>query len=126
MKTSCFKYYTGDLGVAICLYPPIDWSGLRFPALAPTPSIFYDIKAGRIDQKEYERRYREEVLAHLDAQQIYNTFKSNVLLCWESPEKFCHRHIVSRWIFENLNIEVPEWNIKDEQMSKSNSTNPLF
>jgi len=126
MKTSYFKYYTGDMGVAICLYPPIDWSGLQFPALAPSTSSFYDIKSEKIDKKEYEKRYREEILAKLDAQQVHNMFKNNVLLCWEKSGEFCHRHIVSAWIKEQLNIEVPEWNIKDEQLLKSKNINPLF
>ena len=129
MKTSYFKYYTGDMGVAICLYPPIDWVGLQFPALAPTPSIFYAIKSGKIDEKEYEKRYREEVLSKLDPQEIYNMFKNNVLLCWEQ-QGFCHRHIVSAWLQENLEgVEVPEWRPSDEkieQLKKDKKINPLF
>ncbi|MFA5153710.1 MAG: hypothetical protein WC554_14210 [Clostridia bacterium] len=125
MKTSYFKYYTGDDGVAVCLYPPIDWGGLQFPALAPSRDIFYAIKSGKIDETEYERRFREEILIRLDPQQIYNMFKNNVLLCWENPEKFCHRKIISQWIFENLKIEVPEWKKKD-QFKKVKNVNPLF
>ena len=126
MKTSCFKYYTGDDGVAICLFPPDDWSGMQFPALAPTRDMFFSIKSGKIDQKEYEKRYREEILSKLNPKQVYEMFKHNVLLCFENPEQFCHRRIVSSWIKQNLNIEVPEWNIKDEQLKKTNNTNPLF
>ena len=63
MKTSCFKNYTGDMVVAICLYPPLDWSGLTFPALAPEKQAFYAIKQGKITQVEYEKRYRENILS---------------------------------------------------------------
>jgi hypothetical protein len=126
MKTSCFKCYTGDMGVSICLYPPIDWIGMQFPVLAPTRDIFFAKKSRKIDEKEYEKRYREEVLSKLDPQKIYNMFKNNVLLCWEESG-FCHRKIVSQWLRETLNVEVPEWNIKDEQLlKKSKNTNPLF
>lgn len=129
MKTSCFKYYTGDDGVAICLYPPLDWDGLRFPSLAPYRRTFFEKKEGKIDEKEYERKYREEVLSKLDPQQIYDMFKDNVLLCWEDPGVFCHRRIVSCWLKETIGIEVPEWNIKDEQLEqlkKDKKISPLF
>jgi uncharacterized protein (DUF488 family) len=52
-------------------------------------------------------------------------FKNSVLLCWENPGEFCHRRIVASWIFENLKIEVPEWNVQDEKILSKNS-NPLF
>jgi hypothetical protein len=129
MKTSCFKYYTGEMGVAICLYPPIDWSGLRFPALEPERDIFFAIKNGQITQKEYEKLYRENTLGRLDPQTILNMFDKNVLLCWEDPGEFCHRRIVAKWIEESLGIEVPEWNYKDEkllQLQQNKNIKPLF
>ena len=136
MKTSCFKYYTGDMGVAICLYPPIDWTGLNFIPLEPTPEIFFQKKSGKIDEKEYEKRYREEVLSKLDPKQVYNMFRDNVLLCWEEPvfdknrniinegKGFCHRHIIGKWIWENLRIETQEW--RSEKDNKPLKNKPLF
>ena len=126
MKTSCFKYYTGDMGVAICIYPPIDWTGLRFPALEPDRNAFFAIKHSVITQEQYEKLYRGNILSRLDPKKIYAMFQNNVLLCWEDPGEFCHRRIVAKWLEENLEIEVPEWNIKDEQLKKSNNTTPLF
>lgn len=117
------------MGVAICIYPPIDWTGLRFPALEPDRKTFFAIKNGAITREEYEKRYREDVLSKLNPQDIYNMFKNNVLLCWELPGEFCHRRIVAKWIEENIGIEVPEWNSKDEkieQMIKDKNIKPLF
>lgn len=136
MKTSCFKYYRGDMGVAICIYPPAGWDGMQFPALAPDRQTFYAIKNGSITQEQYEKLYRENTLARLDPREVYNMFKNNVLLCWETPvldnnrniinkgAGFCHRHIISHWIWENLKIEVREWSPLDEKIKTS--TNPLF
>jgi hypothetical protein len=117
------------MGVAICIYPPIGWDGLRFPSLAPDRSTFYAIKNGQINQEEYERQYRDQVLSKLNPQYVYDMFKNNVLLCWENPGEFCHRRIVSSWIKEELGIEVPEWNIKDEkieQLQQNKNIKPLF
>lgn len=128
MKTSCFKYYRGDMGVAICIYPPAGWDGMQFPALAPDRQTFYAIKNGSITQEQYEKLYRENTLARLDPHEVYDMFKHCVLLCWETSG-FCHRFIVAAWIKENLGIEVPEWTIQDEkieQLSKDKNIKPLF
>jgi len=125
MKTSCFRYYTGDDGVSVCLYPPIDWSGIQFINLAPDKQTFFEKKAGQMTNEEYEKRYKEEILSKLDPHKIYNMFKNNVLLCWEGERTHCHRRLIAEWIQENVGIEVPEWNIKDE-IKKSNNINPLF
>lgn len=124
MKTSSFKTYKGDKGVAICIYPPIDWMSARFPALEPDRQTFFSKKADQIDEKQYEEQYRERVLSKLDPQKIYDTLKGQVLLCWEEPGEFCHRRIVSLWIEENLGIEVPEWKPGDDE--PDNFQKPLF
>ncbi|HRT03967.1 MAG TPA: hypothetical protein P5513_08515 [Candidatus Diapherotrites archaeon] len=126
MKTSNFKNYKGDRGVAICIYPPIDWTGERFPALCPDRDTFFSKKMNNISEEEYDKQYRERVLSKLDPHKIYSILKDRVLLCWEDPEfdkdgniinsgsGFCHRHIVSKWILENLGIEVKEWRPGDD------------
>lgn len=129
MKTSNFRRYTGSKGVAICLYPPIDWDGLRFPTLAPPNHLFFAKKAGKVDELAYERIYYEEVLSKLDPQQIYNMFRDKVLLCWEKPGEFCHRRLIAKWIFDELGIEVTEWTPADEKMEKlikDKNIKPLF
>jgi hypothetical protein len=136
MKTSCFRRYTGDNGVAISISVPIGYTGAQFPALAPDKNTFYSKKSGEIDETQYEKQYRERVLANLDASDIYDIFSNSVLLCWENPvfdndgkiinkdRGFCHRYIVSQWIEEELGIEVPEWNPSDEKKISKNK--PLF
>jgi hypothetical protein len=126
MKTSNFKIYRGDKGVAFCLYPPMDWTGARFPALEPPRKLFFARKAEQITQEEFEKGYKEEILSKLDPEIIYNQLKDYVLLCWEpaifdqkgnvinSGKGFCHRHLVSQWIFEKLNIVIKEWEPADE------------
>lgn len=125
MKTSCFKYYTGDQGVSICVYPPIDWTGCQYLGLAPDRQLLFDMKNGKLTKEQYEKLYRENTLSKQDPKRIYEMFKHNVLLCWESPGKFCHRRIVAKWIEENLGIEVLEWNPQDDIIINS-KTNPLF
>lgn len=124
MKTSNFKIYDGDQGVAICVYPPLDWNGAQYPALAPDRQTFFAKKAGDIDEVEYEKQYRELVLSKLDAKKILETFRKSVLLCWEPPGEFCHRRILADWIQEETGVEVPEWKPGDDD--PNNISTPLF
>jgi hypothetical protein len=126
MKTSNFKTYKGDNGVSVCIYPPIDWTGSRFPSLEPDRQTFFAKKADEINEEEYEKRYRERVLSKLDPKNVYDTLKGQVLLCWEAPGEFCHRRIIANWIQEELGIEVPEWKPGDDTIESSDYQKPLF
>ena len=114
MKTSCFKCYKGKDGVSIARRSPKGINVPEYFQLQPDAITFYAIKNGEIDQIEYEKRYRNITLSLLNPQEVYDTLKNKVLLCWEPSDSFCHRHIVSKWISEKLGIEVPEWKPEDE------------
>jgi uncharacterized protein (DUF488 family) len=124
MKTSNFKTYRGDMGISICLYPPLDYAGAQYPSLAPDRQTFFAKKAGDIDEKEYEKQYREKILSKFDPKEIYEQLQRNVLLCFEPAGEFCHRRIFSDWIQENLGIEIPEWQPGDDD--PDNFQKPLF
>lgn len=61
----------------------------------------------------YANKYHETILDNFDAKSLaYELFdlsdhKDIVLLCYETPEKFCHRHLVSKWFNDN-NIDCEE------------------
>ncbi len=71
------------------------WTGERYLPLAPTPDM---LKIA--DGAEYEKAYRERILAKLDPQKVYADLGDNaVLLCYEKWDdvkaggKCCHRRI---------------------------------
>jgi len=123
MKTSNFKSYKGNNGIAICLYPPLNWSGPTFSKLAPDKDTFFKKKTNQITEEEYEQQYNTRVLSKLEPSDIYNELKDKVLLCYEDSNEFCHRFLVAKWIKQELNIEISEWKPSDEI---KDSTNPLF
>ena len=44
-----------------------------------------------------------------------------VLLCYEKPEDFCHRHLFARWIMHNgADIKIEEF---DKEKTKSEESN---
>ena len=131
MKTGCFNWYKEKNGVAICLRPPVSYKGERFKELSPPLKTFIAIKNNKINHQQYEYEYRNLILSKLDPIEIYHMFDGKVLLCWEEPlfdastnnivnsgTGFCHRHIVSSWIFESLGVRIEEWR-KNEKSSPS-------
>jgi len=53
--------------------------------------------------------YYEEVLSKLDPKTVYDELGEDaVIMCWESSEKFCHRHIVADWLEQQLGIKIKE------------------
>lgn len=73
------------------------------------------------DEEQYEKMYREQILDKLDPLEVYNDLGEDaILLCYESytkceaGETFCHRHMVARWLEEELErqygivVEIPE------------------
>ena len=62
----------------------------------------------------YKEKYIETVLKNLNPHSIVNTLyrisngKDIILLCYETPEKFCHRKLVSDW-FNNNGITCREY-----------------
>ena len=38
-----------------------------------------------------------------------------ILLCYETPEDFCHRHVVAWWAERALGISIPEISLIKQQ-----------
>jgi hypothetical protein len=73
--------------------------------------------------EEFTRLYHEEILGPLNPEAVVNELQETAgdripaLLCWESPEpgpQWCHRSLVSVWLWEKLALEVPEFGHEHE------------
>ena len=101
------------------------WSGEKYPALFPTWDI---IKIE--DPVKYEKMYREQVLDKLDPLKVYEDLEDAIILCHESIDKieagetFCHRHIIAKWLEEelwlryNMDVKIPELTNEKEELKK--------
>jgi uncharacterized protein YeaO (DUF488 family) len=80
--------------------------------LAPSWELLGEWNQGRLTEEQYVQRFQQEVLAPLDASVIVKDLLLGhtdcVLLCYEGPGKFCHRHIVARWLKANAGVDVAE------------------
>ena len=80
------------------------WGGPKYAPLFPTWEM-----VNCEDKETYEKMYRDQILSKLDPLKVYNDLGENaILLCHESiariekGETFCHRHMVARWLEEEL------------------------
>ena len=90
--------------VAISRGIPKWYEGRRYLPLAP-PWDLLKVK----DAQLYYQLYHEQVLSRLDPHQVYADLGPEaILLCWESPGKFCHRRIVAEWLETALGIKIEE------------------
>lgn len=100
--------------ISIALKPPKEWNGLQYRKLAPKEEFFYKWRENR-DNEYYIEHFNSEVLAILDAnivleelQGLANGYDSIALVCYELPNEFCHRHLISQWLMLN-GFEVEEY-----------------
>ena len=76
--------------------------------LAPPYSLLQDYKNKKADDIDYTRRFMMH-LSNLDPQRIVASIPPlSILLCYEKPSDFCHRHIIAQWIETNTGIIVQE------------------
>ena len=89
--------------ISIARFNPKWYTGLSYIDLAPTKSILSRYKE-TFDERTYVEAYRNIVLKRFDPDQLesdlYRLAQNSriVLLCYEKPTDFCHRHIVSAWL----------------------------
>lgn len=111
MYTSYYsKHGNNRNAVAISVKPPDWYTGVTYPILAPTWDLVRDVKSGRITEEEYTTEYLK--LIKKRGATPYRTLadlgENAILLCYEKPTDFCHRHIVALWIETETGIKAPE------------------
>lgn len=99
--------------VSICGKAPEWYKGLQYKKLAPKWKFFQEWKKNG-DNHFYVQCFNKQVLSSLNAKEIYDeltalTLSTDIaLVCYESPERFCHRHLVANWFREN-GFAIKEW-----------------
>jgi hypothetical protein len=112
--TSCWRtsLLPGHAPIGISRGTPRGRSGFRrYTRLQPGP---WFSTAGL---EEFTKLYNEQILGPLDPEVVVKDLldiadgRIPALLCWEPPEpgaQWCHRSLVSVWLWEKLSLEVPE------------------
>ena len=107
MRTSYFAKYRHlhlNDGISIALSAPIEIE--TYPDLFPTWKMLSEYKKTK-NKEQYIQEY-SQILNKLDPQKVCDDLKDKTILCWESSEKFCHRHLVADWLREKLGVKIKE------------------
>lgn len=99
--------------VCVAGYAPkffYDTPNARFyPDLAPRRGWFWEWKNGHLSNDWYIAKYNETVLSKLNPEKVVEDLGDNaVMLCYEKPGDFCHRHLIADWIAKNTGMTVEE------------------
>lgn len=114
------KLYTSYFGkslnhpqaVAITVRPPPFSPKVRHcDQLAPTWKLVSAYKTGEINAEEYKKRYLDMLRRKNDGDPrnvLMYLRDGDVLLCYEKPGEFCHRHVAAEWLKTVEGVEVEE------------------
>ena len=81
----------------------------EYKILAPKYWWWKKWKDENLGEQYYIDMYYKTVLDKLNPFEVYKELGSNaVLLCYEKPNEFCHRHIVADWLFRTTGNKVME------------------
>jgi len=98
--------------VSIAGRAPDFYKGPQYKSLAPEYKMFMDWKKGRINNSEYTTIFLKH-LETLDKEAVRRALEGFgedvILLCYEKPGDFCHRHIVADWLESNFGWRVDEY-----------------
>jgi len=110
--------------ISICGKAPTWFTGPQFKILAPRwvwwrewHDKFQDDLDGAESVAWYSQKYAKTVLSKLDPKRVSSELEDIItenggsrgcLLCFETPEKFCHRHLAARWL-SGSGIPCSEW-----------------
>lgn len=95
--------------ISIALYTPIYFKARRYNILSPSPEIL-SLK----DNEELYTKKFNDALKSINPMSVFETLeelshrRDIVLLCYEKPPQFCHRHLVAEWLEKELGIKVEE------------------
>jgi len=91
----------GIIPVNIAQYQPSWFRGDSIKELAPSPSLFRELKDKMITEKEFNRRYFNQI-NKLNKNEILNKInqigEEVALLCYEKNIDECHRKIAGEWL----------------------------
>lgn len=87
--------------------------------MAPKYSWWKEWHDNHLSEQWYIEKYKETVLQTLNPNKVVQDLQkignNVILLCFETPEKFCHRHLVAEWLNTQLKLDIREYTLQSQQ-----------
>lgn len=110
----------GYIPISISRIKPKWYTGATAIELSPSADLLYQYKNGFVDVEQYTARYFREldkrvVNVYLKQwEKLANNTKGVVLLCYEKPNDFCHRHLLADFMNKEYGFNITEIDVKKE------------
>ena len=85
--------------ISIARYNPRGVDIFQYLNVAPKDQILWRYKKFG-NEEEYTTAYMKQ-LDTLNVHEVADDLYGKILLCYEKPENFCHRHILAEWLRKN-------------------------
>lgn len=84
--------------IAITRFTPKYYNGKKDLRLAPSEHLLTEKQCGNMSEELFAALFKKQ-LSKLNKEKVLAELGDNViLLCYETPDEFCHRHIVGEWL----------------------------
>lgn len=103
-------------------------------SFAPSEDLLTGYKSGKYTEQDYKRIYATQIFEWLkninmsvrewadQLADIFEDYKAVVFMCYETPDKFCHRHVLRK--FMNLQgVECEEYGVDKREVYGYNPGN---
>ena len=85
--------------VSVAGAAPDGFAGTQYRKLAPKYDWWKKWHDEKLSDEWYVERYNNTVLNALNPADVLKYLGDDkILLCWEGPGKFCHRHLIAEWL----------------------------
>ncbi len=91
-----------------------DWK--QYTPLAPPWWLVDQYKKGNVSVDEYTSTFNHQLNQLSINKVIADIGKDAILVCYELPNQFCHRHLVAEWI-KSYGHDIEEFDIKHQHNS---------
>lgn len=107
LYTSYFSKWKGNKSPDVVLmattyYKPYWFGGEWFSEMAPSAELVQSYKRGEVTPEQYTEIYLKQLESNQEAIlsriQSFDPQKDYILLCFEGPGRFCHRHVFADWV----------------------------
>lgn len=128
------------LPVSISRFQPKGYVGEVLTSLAPSEDLLRQYKNLKITMDDYDKEY----LSYLESEEGYDAIRVDlgttmyqkaldggydgiVLMCYESPDEFCHRKLLANYLQEHYHITVKEYSDaqKENQVEEVSEPKPI-
>jgi hypothetical protein len=107
--TSYFaKYKNGINAVSIARGTPKWFNGKSIIEFAPPRYMI------NYSPEDYKKEFKKVVIEKTAKNGLNKLQEGDVLLCYEKPNEFCHRHIIAEWL-RGLGYDVQEIGYQEQK-----------